>query len=98
MAAQEASISSGNDTSQFHALKTNWLLWAHLPHDTDWSIKSYKHIMLAHYVEEMLVIMNLLPDKLVRNCMLFLMRDGVQPTWEDEANRNGGVFLLQNPQ
>ena len=24
--------------------------------------------------------------------MLFLMRDGIQPTWEDEKNRKGGCF------
>ena len=24
--------------------------------------------------------------------MLFLMRDGIQPIWEDEKNRNGGCF------
>ena len=23
-------------------LYDKWVLWAHLPHDTDWSIKSYK--------------------------------------------------------
>ena len=70
MAAEVATISpdsdtSGNDTSQFHALKTKWVFWAHLPHDTDWSIGSYKSIMVSEYVEEMLVIMNMLPDKLV---------------------------------
>jgi len=102
MAAEVATISpdndtSGNDTSQFHALKTKWVLWAHLPHDTDWSINSYKSIMVSEYVEEMLVIMNMLPDKLVRNCMLFLMREGVQPTWEDAANRSGGCFSYKFP-
>ena len=27
---------------QTHILFDKWVLWAHLPHDTDWSIKSYK--------------------------------------------------------
>ena len=24
-----------------HLLSDKWILWAHLPHDTDWSLKSY---------------------------------------------------------
>ena len=24
----------------FHPLSNNWTLWAHLPHNTDWSLKS----------------------------------------------------------
>ena len=24
-----------------HSLIDNWVLWAHLPHNTDWSLKSY---------------------------------------------------------
>ena len=33
-----------------------------------------------------------LPDVIVKNCMLFLMRKGIQPTWEHEKNRHGGCF------
>ena len=27
---------------EIHNLYDNWTLWAHLPHDTDWTVKSYK--------------------------------------------------------
>ena len=27
-----------------HELNSTWAIWAHLPHDTDWTIKSYKKI------------------------------------------------------
>ena len=27
--------------SILHELSDSWILWAHLPHDTDWSLKSY---------------------------------------------------------
>ena len=33
-----------------------------------------------------------LPPILVENCMLFMMRKGIKPTWEDPKNRNGGCF------
>lgn len=75
-----------------HKLTHKWTLWAHLPHDTDWSIKSYKKIMTFGTVEEAISLYYNIPDKLIINCMLFLMRDGIKPTWEDPKNRAGGCF------
>ena len=69
-----------------------WVLWAHLPHDTDWSLGSYKDIMRLEYAEDVVSLYSYLPEVLIKNCMLFLMRDGVTPTWEDKENRNGGCF------
>ena len=34
-----------------HRLLHKWQLWAHLPHDTDWSLKSYKSISSIESVE-----------------------------------------------
>ena len=31
-------------TQILHSLAHKWQLWAHLPHDTNWSISSYKAI------------------------------------------------------
>ena len=28
-----------------HVLEDTWVLYAHLPHDTDWTLKSYKEIL-----------------------------------------------------
>jgi hypothetical protein len=75
-----------------HCLSDKWCLWAHLPHDTDWSINSYKKIFTFGTVEETIAVTETLPDVLIKNCMLFLMRDGIKPIWEDPKNRNGGCF------
>jgi hypothetical protein len=75
-----------------HVLSDKWVLWAHLPHDTDWSLKSYIRIHTVNTVEDAIALVESLPDALVRNCMLFMMRDGVHPTWEDPRNREGGCF------
>lgn len=83
------------DTSrieEYNKLSDKWTLWAHLPHDTDWSIKSYKQIFTVSNVEETIAITETLPPILVQNCMLFWMREGIKPTWEDPKNRNGGCF------
>ncbi len=78
-------------------LYDKWVLWAHLPHDTDWSIKSYKKIMTLSSVEEAISLYRIIPEKLVKNCMLFLMREGISPTWEDPRNRAGGCFSFKVP-
>ena len=40
----------------------------------------------------MLSLYSILPDKLIKNCMLFLMREGIDPMWEHPDNRDGGCF------
>jgi len=77
---------------ELHNLSDHWTLWAHLPHNTDWSIKSYIPISTFTTVEDTIVVTETLPNILVENCMLFIMRDGIKPTWEDPKNRNGGCF------
>jgi hypothetical protein len=79
-------------TPENHKLNDKWTLWAHLPHDTDWTPKSYKNIFTMSSVEEAITITETLPEILVKNCMLFIMRQGIKPIWEDVKNRNGGCF------
>ena len=75
-----------------YPLFDKWVLWAHLPHDTDWSLKSYKQITEMQYIKDILSLYENLPEILVKNCMLFLMRKNISPTWEDIKNRDGGCF------
>jgi hypothetical protein len=92
MASRIEKGSSSSLNEEFHTLSNKWSLYAHLPHDTDWSLNSYKVIMTFNSVEEAIAVTETLPDILVRNCMLFLMRENIKPMWEDEKNRNGGCF------
>lgn len=96
MVDPHSTIIMTTDTSriieEYNKLSDKWTLWAHLPHDTDWSIKSYKQIFTVSNVEETIAITETLPPILVQNCMLFWMREGIKPTWEDPKNRNGGCF------
>ena len=88
----EHSHSLVNSAMQEHPLNDIWCLWAHLPHDTDWSLNSYKNIYSLKTIEEVIAISNALPIGLVKNCMLFVMRKGITPLWEDPKNRKGGCF------
>ena len=84
---------SGDDSSiEHHQLENKWTLWTHLPHDTDWTTKSYKNVHTMTSVEETIALMESLPEVLVVNCMLFIMKEGIIPVWEDTHNRNGGCF------
>ena len=80
-----------------HQLQNKWTLWTHLPHDTDWTTKSYRNVHTMTTVEETIALMESLPEVLVVNCMLFIMKDGIIPVWEDLNNRNGGCFSYKIP-
>lgn len=75
-----------------HKLSSKWTLWAHLPHNVDWSVKSYINVMTVSTVEEAIALIETLPSVLIENCMLFMMREGIKPMWEDPKNRSGGCF------
>ena len=74
-------VPESNEPPAFHKLSNKWTLWAHLPHDTNWSASSYKKIFEFESAEEAIAIFETLPPKLVMNCMLFLMRKGIVPMW-----------------
>lgn len=81
-----------NDNKLSNTLNCMWTLWAHLPHDTSWKLPSYKKIMSFNSVEEAIVLTETISHKMVRNCMLFIMREGITPMWEDHRNKEGGSF------
>ena len=95
--SKEKDVVVVSTNSILHDLSDGWILWAHLPHDTDWSLKSYMKIYEFNTVEQAITITETLPPVLVTNCMLFLMRKCINPIWEDERNRNGGCFSYKIP-
>ena len=76
-------------------LSDKWVLWAHLPHDTDWSLKSYYTIHKFDKLNDSILLNNRLKDELLVNCMLFLMKENINPVWEDPHNKNGGCFSFK---
>lgn len=93
IASSPATINDNN----FHELNEEWGLWAHLPHDTDWTLKSYQRVFTFTTVEDTIAITESLPEVLVKNCMLFIMKNGITPIWEDVQNRDGGCFSYKIP-
>ena len=84
-------------SSSVNELSDKWVLWAHLPHNTDWSLRSYPMICELDTVEKVISLNRTLPEQLVQNCMLFLMKKGILPMWEDPKNLKGGCFSFKVP-
>jgi hypothetical protein len=76
-----------------HPLLGKWNLYYHLPHDKTWDLGSYKTIQTAvATAEDVLALNRSISDQVIKYCMLFVMRDGITPMWEDPKNRKGGCF------
>ena len=82
---------------EMHELSDKWVLWAHLPHDTNWSVNSYTRIMGFNTAEDAVALTEAVPEVVIKNCMLFLMRHQINPVWEDPANKDGGCFSFKVP-
>jgi len=94
--AQSTSINkSSSELESQHLLSDKWVLWAHLPHDTDWTLKSYINIVEFNTVEQVIAVINTIPHTMIKNCMLFVMKKGINPTWEDPKNCKGGCFSFK---
>ena len=76
-----------------YKLNDKWNLYYHLPDDKNWDISSYTIILEdIHSAEEVISINEILPEPVIKSCMLFLMRSHIKPIWEDPNNRSGGCF------
>jgi translation initiation factor 4E len=88
---EAATIETSVETST--PLISKWNLYYHLPQNKTWNLDSYKIIAENLDTAEKVVGINeALSEIVVKYCMLFAMRTGISPMWEDPNNRNGGYF------
>lgn len=79
-------------------LNSSWSIYYHLPNDKKWDSISYKLIMEdIDNTDKIIGINEMLPEEVVKICMLFVMRRGIAPLWEDPQNRSGGSFSYKIP-
>jgi hypothetical protein len=80
-------------STQLHTFNDKWNIYYHLPENKNWDLSSYTVLMNnINSVEEVIALNDKIHDNVIRNCMLFVMREGITPMWEDPKNRNGGCF------
>jgi len=83
-----------NDTK--YKLYDKWNLYYHLPDNKNWDLSSYTIILnKLNTVEEVVSLNSKFGGHIITNTMLFLMRDGITPRWEDKRNRCGGCFSFK---
>ena len=80
---------------QYSPLCDNWNYFLHLHDNSDWSIKSYIKMCNVNSVENTILLNDEIHYDLIKKSMMFLMKDGIQPMWEDEHNKNGGCFSFK---
>ena len=90
-------VNVSNDPSEFIKIieRLNLFNFRNVTDEDINRVQSYKKIMDITTVSEMIAIAQALPDKLIKNCMLFIMRKNITPRWEDPCNREGGCFSFK---
>ena len=82
-----------HETQVISSLQDTWNYYYHLPNDKNWNLDSYCFIAEGiDGLEPLIGINEMVTDNIIKNCMLFVMKKGVTPMWEDTHNRNGGCF------
>ena len=77
-------------------LNSKWCLWFHYD-PNDWKITGYHKIETFETVDDYLKIMSHLHMVTsIRNINLYLFRENIEPTWEHEANSNGGCWSIKS--
>ena len=75
-------------TSSSHALSHTWVIWFHQMHNNNWGIDSYKKVYTFSTIESFWgAYHTILP--FMRNGLFFIMKEGIDPIWEDTTNIDG---------
>ena len=75
-------------------LDDNWTLYFHDPDDSEWTLNSYKKIGTISTIKNWVDADNAFTEMWIKG-MFFLMREHIQPLWEDPHNKNGGCFSFK---
>lgn len=90
------SVDYKSSDEKINCLIGKWDLYYHLPYVKEWDISSYTVIMKnIDTVEKLVAINKYTPELIIKQCMLFVMRTGITPRWEDPKNKNGGCFSFK---
>ena len=80
-----------------YILKHRWVLWYHKVDGEDWTIASYKKLIVMESIEDYYKMSNLICNDIkdISAGMFFLMKEGIEPLWEDPANKKGGYWSFR---
>ena len=84
-----------NIESEDKLLNDTWILWYHDPNDLNWDISSYKIVSTMTTIRDFWNTYEFMKNNIIENSMLFIMRKGILPLWEDPKNVNGGCWSFK---
>ena len=73
----------------------SWSVYYHNPTDTKWTSDSYQLIATVKTWGEFFSIIYELGDVAIQQGMIFWMKEGVPPLYENHANIKGGCYSLR---
>ncbi|AYV78973.1 MAG: translation initiation factor 4E [Edafosvirus sp.] len=76
-------------------LNAQWDLWIHEVDSKDWSLAGYQKLYSINNLSNFWSVFNNFNKFNLRGFHFFIMRQNVQPIWEDLNNRNGGVCSIK---
>jgi len=76
----------------YQILKNNWVYYIHLHETKEWNFESYIKIVNINTIEDAILLNDEINYDLIKKSMMFLMKDGIKPMWEDDYNKDGGCF------
>lgn len=78
-----------------YILNNTWYVWKHSNTGTDWTIDSYSNIFKINSIGAFWKFFNNfnMLDKI--SYQFFIMREGIEPIWENVHNRNGGICSIK---
>ena len=72
---------------------SNFVLWFHKVDNDKWDLDSYTKIMTLSSYEDLKYCLSVITD--ITAGMYFLMKEGINPIWEDKHNKNGGFWKFK---
>ena len=62
----------------YNIMSINYTLYSHMANDLNWNIESYEVIKHITTLNELVSIIEYIPDELLTNCMFFFMKDNIK--------------------
>ena len=88
-------MSLESQNSEEKILNDSWILWYHDPNDLNWDLASYKQVSEIKTISDFWNTYEFIQNNIIENSMFFIMREGIEPLWEDPQNVNGGCWSFK---
>lgn len=75
--------------------KYNWSFYIHLQNSTNWDLDSYYKINDSNDLMTLLKTNEHIGSEMLKKSLIFVMKNNINPIWEDELNKKGGSFSFK---